>query len=69
MKEGKLSPAGSRFVTIADLAALFDVSQRTIYNWVDRGYLPRPFHVTPRYVRWLRSEIDKVLNKKLKLRA
>jgi len=34
------APPASPYISIAEVATVFDVTQQTIRNWVDRGWLP-----------------------------
>ncbi len=61
MKARPLSPAGSRLMTVADVAALFSVHERTIFVWISSGRLPPPLRIGPRVVRWKREAIEALL--------
>ena len=54
----RLTPSSLKYLTQRDLARLFNVSSRTIYNWRTEGKLP-PFRVLPngREV-WREDEIE-----------
>lgn len=47
--------------SVADLAALFDVSERCIWRWVQQGKLPPPVRKGLRWSRWNRRTIDKLI--------
>lgn len=51
-----------RFVNIRELAALFNVSERTIYDWRKRGRLPKPVKKwgSP---RWDMDEVERHMRK------
>jgi prophage regulatory protein len=58
-----LPPADAdSYVTKPQLAAKFQVSERTIDNWIRSGIIPKPTRIG-RTVRWLRSEIEAVVAK------
>lgn len=37
---GKPEPTATRFVSVREVAQAFEVTDQTIRNWVDRGWLP-----------------------------
>ena len=63
------------YLTVAQLAQLLQVSQSTIYGWVDRDYIP--FLIAGDLVRfdptaihnWMSAEADRKREKKRGLRA
>ena len=46
------------YVSRDTLAKLLDCSPSTIDTLVERGVLPRPFHLLPNVVRWRRLDVD-----------
>ena len=48
------------FYSVAEVAELFDISERTVYLWADVGHLPEPIR-RPKWTRWPKQQIDAVL--------
>lgn len=46
-----------KLCTAAQLAEWFDVSPRTILNWVKLGILPKPVRLSPRKRLWQTEEV------------
>jgi excisionase family DNA binding protein len=46
-----------QFLTIAQVATLMNVSQRTVNRWVDAGSMPKPMRLG-HVIRWNRTVID-----------
>ena len=46
------------YVSRDTLARLLDCSPSTIDALVERGVLPKPFHLLPNCVRWRRLDVD-----------
>ena len=52
----------SEYLTIKQLSALLEVSEKTIYGWTYRGLIP--YHkVGPRLVRFKKQEIERWLQR------
>ena len=51
----------SPWYRVEDLARLFDVKKRCIWEWVARGRLPKPRRIGKGWSRWPRAEIDSLL--------
>ncbi len=47
-----------QLLTVAEVAAVLDVSPRTIWAWVAAGELPEPVRKGRRWVRWRRREVE-----------
>lgn len=58
-----MNAADKADVTRRDLCALLHISRSTAHRWEVAGYLPRPVHVGPRAVRWIRSEVEAFLRR------
>ena len=61
MSESVLSPAPdspAMLIDVEQVAALLDVSPRTVYRMADSGAMPRPRHLNS-LVRWSRIELEK----------
>lgn len=61
MKAGTLSPPDSRLLTVVDLCHLFGICQKSVWNWVDRGWLPEPIRLSASVLRWRRADIEELL--------
>lgn len=48
------------FYDVADVAELFGISERTVYQWADLGHLPEPIR-RPKWTRWPKAIIDEIL--------
>jgi excisionase family DNA binding protein len=48
--------------TIRDLQRLFSVSRKTIYNWMERGWLGAPSIRVGRTIRWTREQVEQFKN-------
>ncbi|OAI54027.1 hypothetical protein AYO44_03860 [Planctomycetaceae bacterium SCGC AG-212-F19] len=44
-----------------EVAVLFDIHQRTLWQWVAAGRLPAPRKVGRRWSRWPKEQIDQIL--------
>ncbi len=47
-----------RYLTEREVYSRFGISRATWRRWMAAGYAPRPVHLGPRTVRWLRQEIE-----------
>lgn len=47
-----------KYISAAQLAARYGVSQATIWRWVQRERLPRPVQLSPACTRWVADEIE-----------
>ncbi len=63
MKRRKPSAPDSPLMTVLDVAALLGISDRTVWLWTHSGRLPKPVKLTPRVVRWRRSDLQHFLDK------
>ena len=54
----KASSADDRYMTAHQVAARFNISRRSVDNWVNAGKLPEPHKFTERTVLYVRAEID-----------
>lgn len=52
------SKVEAKFLTVAELATMMNVSSRTIHRWVDAGSMPKPVRLG-NIVRWNRDEITR----------
>lgn len=52
-----------KLLTIADVAALLNVSERTVRNLVDRGDLAKPCKVAGKLARWFPQDVRDYLGK------
>jgi len=50
-----------KLLTAEDLAKVFQVTRKTISNWLIRGAIPRPVKIGG-VVRWRRSDIEAMLD-------
>lgn len=53
-------------MTVAEVAELLDVCERTVWRWAAIGVLPEPVHLPApkgqvRWTRWRRADIDAYL--------
>jgi excisionase family DNA binding protein len=46
------------FLNVDEAAEQFEVSTRTIWNWVERGDFPAPLRLGPRWRRWNADELN-----------
>ncbi len=63
--KGTVSPPDSELLTVLDVAALFKISQKSVWRWVDRGWLPQPLRFNRWVVRWRRRDVQEMLDKKM----
>lgn len=56
-----LEAPSSLWYRVAGLAALLDIHERTVWQWCASGLLPRPRRVGTRWSRWLKTEVDALL--------
>ena len=54
-------PAG-KFIKIAELARLLDISTRTIWRYVAIGRLPEPVRFSKVCVRWKAEEVQQYID-------
>jgi predicted DNA-binding transcriptional regulator AlpA len=53
-----------RFITDKEVAAMFSVTDRTIWNWSKAGLIPGPVvQRGPRFTRWSLNEIREAMEK------
>ena len=50
------------YISCAQLARELDMSERTVYDMVKRGVLPRPIKLSAGCVRWSWSDVQHALN-------
>lgn len=60
MKNHPPTPADVPLLTVVDVARIFQIGQRTVYDWVSRGRLPAPIKLSPWVMRWRREDIEKL---------
>ncbi len=46
-----------KYMSVRDVAELFNVSDRTIRRWMSCGKLPKPLRMSDRFIRWKAEEI------------
>jgi predicted DNA-binding transcriptional regulator AlpA len=46
------------FYTDVEVAAIFGVGPRCVWNWSQKGLLPKPISIARRWTRWRRVDID-----------
>ena len=49
--------AGTRYMSVKSAAAYLDVSSRTIYRWIEKGFIP--YCMIPSGYRFDKEEIDR----------
>ena len=49
--------SGSMFLTIAQVATIMNVSQRTVCRWVESGACPKPIQIG-HIIRWNSKEFE-----------
>jgi excisionase family DNA binding protein len=47
----------SELMTVQQVAALLNVTRRTVWRLVKSGHLPQPLRVSPRLRRWPRAAV------------
>lgn len=47
-----------RYVTVTQLARRYSVDRSTIWRWVSRGSLPKPYRLSEQCTRWRLDEIE-----------
>jgi len=50
------------FYDVVEVGELFGVSERTIWTWLDLGYLPEPQR-RKKWTRWPKEQIDAIIKK------
>jgi len=60
MTENFPSPKRFKFISKAEVCAVFGFSRSTLYRRVDNGLLPPTVNFGGNYSRWVASEIDAV---------
>lgn len=60
-KRPKPTPNLAFFYSIADLMALFSVTDRTVWKWCASGRLPKPVRMGRKWSRWPKTQIDALL--------
>lgn len=55
----------SDLYTPDDLIKKFKISEQTVYNWIEKGHLPKPIKMGRR-IFWKKSEIDSCMEKNRK---
>jgi predicted DNA-binding transcriptional regulator AlpA len=50
--------SATMYLTRQQVAAAFQISERTVVDLVARGVLPQPVRLTRKTVRWLRTEVE-----------
>lgn len=58
----------ARLMTVADVARILTISTREVWRRADSGELPRPVRLGARTRRWLREEIEAVIERATRLR-
>lgn len=53
---------GCNLYTVADVARILDVTERTVWKWTAEGRLPEPIKMGERWTRWRKEEIDGLLD-------
>lgn len=53
--------ANSKFVRVAELAAMLSVSKATCWRWVKLGLLPQPKRLGPGVTAWSMSDVQACL--------
>ena len=48
---------------VKDVADLLGCSVSTVWSWVRKGYLPRPYRIGSRFSFWNQQDIENSLNK------
>jgi len=47
---------------VKDICVKFKVSRPTVYNWIEKGILPKPTKKVGGTPYWTKSSLDKVIN-------
>ena len=50
-------------LTVADVAAKLQISERTVFRWKDAGKLPQPMRLGGWLLRWDREQFEEWLEK------
>jgi prophage regulatory protein len=64
MERGATGFSGDRMLSAVGTCAKLGISRTTLYDWCNRGLLPRQIKLGPRRVGWRESAIDEYLSQR-----
>jgi predicted DNA-binding transcriptional regulator AlpA len=53
----------SKYIRAKSVAEYLDVSEASVWRYVQQGILPKPINVTPRTTLWRTADIDDAIEK------
>lgn len=59
----------SDLVSVAGVQEMLNISQRTVYRWIQTGELPAPVRLSKRCIRFSRIALQEFLEKKTRQEA
>lgn len=51
----------SCYYTVEEMADLFGIAEKTVYEWSHLGKLPKPIRKGHRWSRWPKAAVDEIL--------
>lgn len=65
---GGVSMERKKLLTVQEVADLFSISVREVWRRADSGQLPKPLRLGEKLRRWVREEIDTVIERAMRQR-
>jgi predicted DNA-binding transcriptional regulator AlpA len=51
----------AEYLSVKDICRIYGVCDRTVWDWMRKGHLPKPTRIGPRLLRWKRADIERHL--------
>lgn len=61
-----MQPKEDRLISVKQVSVLLGIGSSTVWRWVQIGMLPRPLKLSERTTRWRLSDIENVIEEKMR---